>query len=211
MFMNELLTRKNVLLIFIIALIALQMYLSKRKSKWPGLILPIASLAYALMFSNLLVVVTILFTTLYFVLRRPDSRIKPNIRMMLLHMFCFLILYAVSVRFFDDWYLFEWMSRNLYAYLWIIVLICDCIDKCYAASLMTAGNVIGIVFGQLHGDWVRNYNIAKITSDMSAEQVARLHYHHGVFMWLACILIILVGGYVARYFYRRVKTHRIGV
>ncbi len=67
-------------------------------------------------------------------------------------------------------------------------------------------NIIAIGLGQFGGDVIREYNISRITQDMSAEQQAHLHLHYGVPIWLLSLLLFLAVFLLITYFQKKRKT-----
>lgn len=52
---------------------------------------------------------------------------------------------------------------------------------------MSIGIVGGLFIGNYLGDYIRALNVAKITSGMSNQEIARLHRNHGSVIWIAII------------------------
>jgi len=107
-------------------------------------------------------------------------------------------LYFVSMTIFKDIYLFEWTARNRYLYIWVLIAILTIFGKKYTALSLTVGNLIGIIAGQLSGDYIKNENIKKITETMEAHEVYRLHTHYGFYIWVLTLVIFLVIGVVVQ-------------
>ncbi len=101
----------------------------------------------------------------------------------------FIILYILSNTVLKDLYLFEWMARNSYAYIWLIIIGFTFTNRMVYSVSLVISNVFGILIGQFLGDWMQNKNIQTITSDMTAEQQARLHLHHGFEIWIVAVLL----------------------
>ncbi|MDO5726051.1 MAG: hypothetical protein Q4P29_07140 [Tissierellia bacterium] len=104
----------------------------------------------------------------------------------------FLILFIISKTLLKDLYLFEWTSRHLYLYIWVLVLAFVLTDNKILAKAIVYGNIAGIIIGQFLGDFIRNQNISKITSDMNAEQIYRMHKHPGFQIWIIVMIISIV-------------------
>ena len=106
----------------------------------------------------------------------------------------FLILYLVSIVFLRDVYLPDWTAQNHYLYLWIAPIILDLLDLHWVSVSISLGNLAGVVFGQLLGDWIVRVNIAKITPEMSPGQAQQLRTHPGFLIWLGVLLLFTAAG-----------------
>ncbi len=95
-------------------------------------------------------------------------------------------LYALSQTLLHDVYMFEWMVRNLYYFIWIPALICAVFNKIALSHAITFGNLVGVIAGQLLGDFIVSYNIICITPDITV--------HHGTFIWMIIVLVFVVAG-----------------
>ena len=107
---------------------------------------------------------------------------------------CFLILYLVSIIFLRDVYLPDWTAQNHYLYLWIAPIILDLLDLHWVSTSISLGNLAGVVFGQLLGDWIVRVNVAKITPEMAPGQAQQLRTHPGFLIWLGVLLIFTAAG-----------------
>ena len=63
-----------------------------------------------------------------------------------------------------------------------------------AALITTAGNWVGILIGQVSGDFIIKINTARITPDMYIGKVWQLKTHYGVLIWLTVFLISFIVG-----------------
>ena len=106
----------------------------------------------------------------------------------------FLILYLVSIVFLRDVYLPDWTAQNHYLYLWIAPIILDLLDLHWASVSISLGNLAGVVFGQIIGDFIVRINIAKITPEMAPGQAQQLRTHPGFLIWLGFLLIFTAAG-----------------
>ena len=106
----------------------------------------------------------------------------------------FLILYLVSIVFLRDVYLPDWTAQNHYLYLWIAPIILDLLDLHWASVSISLGNLAGVVFGQIIGDFIVRINTAKITPEMAPGQAQQLRTHPGFLIWLGFLLIFTAAG-----------------
>lgn len=91
---------------------------------------------------------------------------KKKILAFSVEMFSFGGLYLVSRIYLQGYYLFNWTAANSYAYIWVIVFALICFNKIRASIFLTFGNTAGILLGQFWGDFIKNQNKLKITTDM---------------------------------------------
>lgn len=42
------------------------------------------------------------------------------------------------------------------------------------------------------GEFIRNCNIAKVTAEMTNQEIARLHHHPGFQLWMAAFALLMV-------------------
>ncbi len=123
---------------------------------------------------------------------------KHSINIVLL-MLPFVVLYVLTDLFFEDIYLLEYMKHNHYCYLYLFVLLDYFLFKNNRlVYFLSYGNVIAIILGQVIGDILQSINMAKITDGMSEEEVYRLSTHHGAFIWLIVMLLIIYMSYLLR-------------
>lgn len=122
---------------------------------------------------------------------RMNKKILLHIIIQLL---IFVGLFSISRSLLYNIYLYEWTSKHLYCGTWIIMLILCVRKKVDVAWFITAGNVLGIVIGQLLGDFIKNIRMKKITVETSAEDVYQLSHHYGVFIWILFVFIIFLVG-----------------
>ena len=104
----------------------------------------------------------------------------------------FLLLHILSSTVLRDVYLFEWMRRENYLFVWIIVAVVALFGKYYAAGIITGGYIVGIIVGQVLGDFINTQTIKKITDDMPYEQVDSLMSHYGFQIWAVVFLISII-------------------
>ena len=57
---------------------------------------------------------------------------------------------------------------------------------------MSIGIVGGLFIGNYLGDYLRAINIAKITPEMSNQEIANLHLNYGFIIWIAIIIGFVV-------------------
>lgn len=119
---------------------------------------------------------------------------KYKLILPILYLIPFIILYGISRLFFDDLYLFKWLSDRLYLCVWIVVILLVYNSKYWIATSLTIGSIVGVLLGQFWGDFIRNNNIHSITSMMTQEERARLYLHPGVPLWISTVLILTLIG-----------------
>ncbi|MDR1355816.1 MAG: hypothetical protein LBJ43_06150 [Propionibacteriaceae bacterium] len=106
----------------------------------------------------------------------------------------FAILYALSRTVLKDIYLFNWTARHRYWNAWILVVVFSAFRKPILSFAVTIGNIVGIVLGQVLGDYIKMRRIQLITDDMDEATKWGLRTNYGVFIWLVTILTFLVIG-----------------
>ena len=106
----------------------------------------------------------------------------------------FLILYLISAFFLQDVYLPDWTAQNHYLYLWIAPIVLDLLDLNWVSVSISLGNLAGVIFGQVMGDFIVRIHTAKITPEMSPGQAQQLRTHPGFLIWLGMILLFILAG-----------------
>lgn len=101
--------------------------------------------------------------------------VKQRLKNIVIISAIFLFLYLFSMNVFHELYVFEWTARNRYLYLWVIILSLEAFGQNLLSFVLTAGNVVGVIFGQIFGDY----------EDFSRS---------GVVIWIKVILISLIVG-----------------
>lgn len=134
------------------------------------------------------------------------KKVKIRLLMILYQSIPFFILFIVTKLFMNDFYLFEYMARHLYFYVWIIIFLLIYKNKFIIASSLNIGNILSLVIGQFLGDYIKHTNSQKITSTTLPELKYRLQLHHGVEIWLLGMVASLIVGI---YLYKRSKNERI--
>ena len=114
--------------------------------------------------------------------------------LLIFYLIPYIVLYSISRLFFDDLYLFKWMSDRIYLCIWIVVLLLAYTNKYWIASFLTFASIAGVIFGQFLGDFIRFNNIKLITSMMAKEEQARLYLHQGVPIWILTVFILTLIG-----------------
>ena len=102
---------------------------------------------------------------------------KSKINQIILIVILYLPLYLVSQYYLEHIYFYEWSARHLYLYTWVIASLLVLLNRSLPALTLSIGNLIGVILGQHLGDWIKARNMAKISSDMSAEELYQLQKH----------------------------------
>lgn len=108
----------------------------------------------------------------------------------------FLILYLVSTFFLRDVYLPEWTADNRYLYLWVAPIFLDLLEYHWVSVSISLGNLAGVIFGQVIGDFIVRMNTAKITPEMLPGQAQQLRTHPGFLIWLGVVVLFIIAGIV---------------
>ena len=103
----------------------------------------------------------------------------------------FAILFALTKLWFPDVYMFDWMLRRWYLCLWAITAFVALFDAKWG-YVISFSDIIAIIVGQVAGTIIRNNNISKVTPDMEAWQIARLHHHPGFEIWLVLFFALII-------------------
>ena len=106
----------------------------------------------------------------------------------------FLILYLISTFFLRNVYLPGWTAQNHYLYLWVAPFFLDLSGYHWVSVSISLGNLAGVIFGQVMGDFIVRINLAKITPEMAPGQAQQLRTHPGFWIWLGMILLFILAG-----------------
>lgn len=124
--------------------------------------------------------------------------IKGKIIALAAALIIFIGLHALSVTAFKDVYLFEWLARARYCYVWAASVLLILFDQTLVSYCVTLGALCGAFIGQYLGDFLRERNMAKLTPDMSNEIKYRLSLHHGAFIFAITVLGFAAAGIVCK-------------
>lgn len=100
----------------------------------------------------------------------------------------FIGLHVLSVTVLKSVYLFEWLARARYCYIWAAVVLLILFDQTPVSYFVTFGTLCGAFVGQYLGDCLEAKSLAKITPDMSNEMKHHLSQHHGAFIFALVVL-----------------------
>lgn len=116
----------------------------------------------------------------------------------------FLILYWISTFFLRNVYLPGWTAQNHYLYLWVAPIVLDLLDLHWVSVSISLGNLAGVIFGQVMGDFIVRINLAKITPEMAPGQAQQLRTHPGFLIWLGVVALFTAAGIILQ------KNHQEG-
>lgn len=108
----------------------------------------------------------------------------------------FIGLHVLSVTALKDAYLFEWLARASYCYIWAGVIVLILLDQTLVSYFVTLGTACGAFIGQYLGDYLCERNMAKITPDMSGDMKYYLSMHQGVFIFAIVVLGFAAAGVI---------------
>ncbi len=103
----------------------------------------------------------------------------------------FAVLFGLTRLFFPDVYPLEWMLRHWYLGIWAIAAAAAWFDAKWG-YVLSFSCTASMVFGQVAGDAIRKHNIAKITPEMTNQEIARMHGHPGLLLWLGAFALVIV-------------------
>ncbi|MBD5128526.1 MAG: hypothetical protein HDT43_01155 [Ruminococcaceae bacterium] len=106
----------------------------------------------------------------------------------------FGVLYLLSRTVLESVYLFEWTSRNLYCYVWVLAAALIVFDKLIVSYSVTLGNLLGVVIGQYLGDFIKAQRVKEITPETTPDMVHELSMHYGAGIWAITVLACLAVG-----------------
>lgn len=139
----------------------------------------------------------------YYEHKHSKTKQKTKIIDLAICVAAYIVMHVLSSSVLGDVYIFEWMSRNRSFFFGAVIAIIPILfNKPLIAYFATLGTFFGGVSGQLIGDYIREKNLALITSDMSVEQQHFLSYHRGFnilggvwfgFLVLGVILSVIIG------------------
>lgn len=113
---------------------------------------------------------------------------KGKINLMIQALLWFLI-YVIFVLVDHSHYLFGWIVHNKVFYIAVaLIAILITFFRKNIGYFITLGNICGLFLGRFVGDYIRYQSMLKITEDMSAQEKYELSNHHGVFIWVYCML-----------------------
>ena len=116
----------------------------------------------------------------------------------------FILLALFSKQFLRDYYLFEWMYRNSYAYVWIIAVIVGLV-LFRTGLFISLYDIAAIAIAQVLGDKIKAWNESKITENMSAEEVYHLQSHPAFKIW-ACLMLLYLTALIAVHYCKKTKS-----
>lgn len=116
------------------------------------------------------------------------KRLKP----LIIQLIIFGITYSISFVL-RDRYFFGWLIHNNFAYIWVVMIIFTMFGKYLYSYAIAIGNIIGILLGQVLGEYILKLSRAKIAIETNVDKIRVLEnrYYH-VFIWLSFIIIVIV-------------------
>ncbi len=127
-------------------------------------------------------------------MKNTFSKNKAFFRFLSIVSSAYVLCYFLSQTVFHEIYLFEWTATHYYLCLWTASVTFCFLEMYKAALITTAGNWVGILIGQVSGDFIIKINTARITPDMYIGKVWQLKTHYGVLIWLTVFLISFIVG-----------------
>lgn len=124
--------------------------------------------------------------------------IKGKIIALAVALVVFIGLHVLSVTALKDVYLFEWLARARYCYIWAVAVLLILFDQTLISYFVTLGTVCGAFIGQYLGDYLEERNTAKITPNMSNEMKHYLSQHQGVFIFAIVVLGFAAAGVICK-------------
>lgn len=106
-------------------------------------------------------------------------------------------LQILSMTLLKDVYMFEWMGRNLYCYIWVLSVLLIIFDRTLLSSFVTLGTLIGTILGHFLGSFILKITTSQITSDMDPGKIYNLSCHKGVFIFVITFLVIFIVGVIS--------------
>ena len=116
------------------------------------------------------------------------KRLKP----LIIQLIIFGITYSISFVL-RDRYFFGWLIPNNFAYIWVVMIILTMLGKYLYSYAIAVGNIIGILLGQVLGEYILKLSRAKIATETNVDKIRVLEnrYYH-VFIWISFIIIVIV-------------------
>ena len=116
------------------------------------------------------------------------KRLKP----LIIQLVIFGITYSISFVL-RERYFFGWLIHNNFAYIWVVMIIFTMFGKYLYSYAIAIGNIIGILLGQVLGEYILKLSRAKIATETNVDKIRVLEnsYYH-VFIWLSFIIIVIV-------------------
>ncbi|MDE7363110.1 MAG: hypothetical protein K2N38_14395 [Oscillospiraceae bacterium] len=122
--------------------------------------------------------------------------IKNKIIALIIGAIIFGGLQVLSMTALKDVYLFDWLGRRLYCYVWIPVIWFTLFNKLAVSYSITLGNLAATITGELLGGYIRGIRMERITPETPSDQVYFLSGHDGVFIWAAVLAVCVVVGII---------------
>ena len=103
------------------------------------------------------------------------------------------ITYLICL-YFKKLYFFGWLLQNKYIYIALFSAMFTLFGMYPYAYAVTFGNVIGMIAGELLGQYIHTILVGKITVDMNKDMamVYRYESYYHVFIWLFCIVACFI-------------------
>ena len=116
------------------------------------------------------------------------KRLKP----LIIQLVIFGITYSISFVL-RERYFFGWLIHNNFAYIWVVMIILTMFGKYIYSYAIAIGNIVGILLGQILGEYILKLSRAKIATETNVDKMRVLEnsYYH-VFIWLSFIIIVIV-------------------
>lgn len=115
----------------------------------------------------------------------------------------FGLLYILSRTLLANVYLFEWTARHYYLLLWVAALALGFSKAKILSYSITLGNLVGLVIGQLLGDFIVAQRVAQLPPDVGGSTQYWANYHHGVLIWLIVVLAFFLAGLVLNRWFKQ--------
>lgn len=117
----------------------------------------------------------------------------------------FSLVFLLAATILKEEYLFGWAIHNwtFSLVLCLVPLFLILINKRMVSTFMSIGIVGGLFIGNYLGDYLRTLNVAKITPEMSNQEIANLHLNHGFVIWIAIIIGFVIVALIAEFLVRK--------
>ena len=94
------------------------------------------------------------------------KRLKP----LIIQLIIFGITYSISFALRDRYFL-GWLIHNNFAYIWVVMIIFTMLGKYIYSYAIAIGNIIGILLGQVLGEYILKLSKAKTATETNVDKI----------------------------------------
>ena len=103
----------------------------------------------------------------------------------------FVWLYFATKNKYDNLYLFEWTADHSYLYIWAWVFYLTAVRKEIIAIALSAGNLFGVIVGQVYGSYLFDIDMAKLEAGVDIGRGYPENYSFAIYIYSLLAAFIL--------------------